>query len=61
MKNKETYTSVTSTSSTFTGEDCSHANGWYFSIKGWFSNKRYFWCDDCKSVLRVRKNGLCKK
>ena len=53
---KETF--VTS-SSTYTGQDYKHNNGWYFTIKGWIFDKRYFWCDDCKKALRV-KNGKIK-
>lgn len=36
--------------------ECEHANGWYFTIHGWFIDKMYLWCDDCcKPIFRKWK------
>lgn len=49
MNTKQKYKLVSYTA-TYT-ESCTHNNGWYDTIRVWWSGTRVFYCTDCKSAI----------
>ena len=36
-----------------TGRACSHANGWYHTVRFWRWERRYFACHDCAELVPI--------
>jgi len=36
-----------------TGRSCTHANGWYHTVRFWRWERRYFACHDCAELVPI--------